>query len=139
MEIGKLIEGAAMVRFIKARIIKWLGHVQRMNQARPDKKLLDWKPMGMRPVGRPRQRWQEDVMEDLEKLKVKNWKETGKHIRTWRDPQRVTVPNDDEDDDDDDREQCKITKMSKLREKEYRLLCLVADGTTGLLSALELR
>jgi hypothetical protein len=27
--------------------------------------------MGNRPVGRPRQRWQEDVMEDLEKLKKK--------------------------------------------------------------------
>jgi hypothetical protein len=32
--------------------------------------------MGTRPVGIPRQRWQEDVMEDLKKLKVKNWKET---------------------------------------------------------------
>jgi hypothetical protein len=34
--------------------------------------------MGSRPVGRPRQRWQEDVMEDLKNLKVKNWKETVK-------------------------------------------------------------
>jgi hypothetical protein len=40
--------------------------------------------MGTRPVGRPRQRWQEDVMEDLKKLKVKNWKEA-KDRRTWRD------------------------------------------------------
>jgi hypothetical protein len=41
--------------------------------------------MGIRPVGRPRQRWKEDVMEDLKKLKVKNWKETAKDRRTWRD------------------------------------------------------
>jgi len=41
--------------------------------------------MGTRPVGRPRQRWQKDVMEHLKKLKVKNWKETAKHRRTWRD------------------------------------------------------
>jgi hypothetical protein len=27
--------------------------------------------MGTRPVGRPRQRWQEDAMEDLKKLKIK--------------------------------------------------------------------
>jgi carbohydrate-selective porin OprB len=39
--------------------------------------------MGTRPVGRPRQRWQEDVMEDLKKLKIKNWKETAKDRRTW--------------------------------------------------------
>jgi uncharacterized coiled-coil protein SlyX len=41
--------------------------------------------MGTRPVGRPRQRWQEDVMEDLKKVNVKNWKETAKDRRTWRD------------------------------------------------------
>jgi len=42
-----------------------------MDQARPTGKLLYWKPMGTRPVGKPRQRWQEDVMEDLKKAKNK--------------------------------------------------------------------
>jgi hypothetical protein len=56
-----------------------------MDQARPTRKLLDWKHMGPRPVGRPRQRWQDDVMEDFKKLKIKNWKETGKDGRTWTD------------------------------------------------------
>ena len=56
-----------------------------MDRARPTGKLLDWRPMGNRPVGRPRQRWQEDVMEDLKKLKVKNCKEIAKDGRTWRD------------------------------------------------------
>jgi len=73
------------VKYIKAQRTKWLGHIQRMDQARPTKKLLDWKPMGTRPVGRPKQRWQEDVMEDLKKLKIKNLKETAKDRITWRD------------------------------------------------------
>jgi len=85
MEIDKLIEGANIERFIKAQRIKWLGHIQRMGQARPTRKLLDCKPMGIRLVGRPRQRWQEDVMEDLKKLQVKNWKEIAKDRRTCRD------------------------------------------------------
>jgi hypothetical protein len=85
MDIDKLIEGADIVRFIKAQRIKWLGHIQRMDQTRPTRKLLDWKSMGMRPVGRTRQRWQEDVMEDLKKLKAKNWQETAKDRRNWRD------------------------------------------------------
>jgi hypothetical protein len=38
-----------------------------MDQASTTRKILDWKPMEKRPVGRPRQRWQEDVMEDLKK------------------------------------------------------------------------
>jgi hypothetical protein len=31
--------------------------------------------MGSRPVGRPRQRWQEDVTEDLKKLEIKKLEE----------------------------------------------------------------
>jgi len=85
IEIDKLIDGEDIVRFIKAQRMKWLGHVQRMDQARPTMKLLDWKPMGTRPVGRPRQRWQEYVTDDLKHLKVKNWKEIAKDRRTWTD------------------------------------------------------
>jgi hypothetical protein len=85
MEIDKLMYVADIVSFIKAQRIKCLRHIQRMDQARPSRKLLDWKPMETRPVGRPRQRWKEDVMEDLKKLEVKNWKETAKGRRTWRD------------------------------------------------------
>jgi hypothetical protein len=59
--------------------------MKRMDKARPNRKVLDWRPMGTRPVGTPRQRWQEDVVRDLKKLKVKNWKETAKDRRTWRD------------------------------------------------------
>jgi len=55
-----------------------------MDQARPTRKLLEWKPMGTRQVGRLRQWQQEDVMEDLKKLKVKDWKETAKDRRNWR-------------------------------------------------------
>jgi hypothetical protein len=84
MEIDNLMDGADIVRFIKAQRIKWLGHIQRMDQARPTRKVLDWKPMAIRPVERSRQRWQ-DVMEDLKKLKVKNWKETAKDRRTCKD------------------------------------------------------
>jgi hypothetical protein len=78
MMTDKLIEGADIMRFIKTQRIKWLGHIQRMDQTRRARRLLDWKPMGTRPVGRPRQRWKEDVIEDLKKLKIKNWKETAK-------------------------------------------------------------
>jgi len=71
MEIDKLTEGADIVRIIKAQRIKLLRQSQRMDQARPTGKVLDWKPMGTRPVGRPRQRWKKDVTEDLKKLEVK--------------------------------------------------------------------
>jgi len=56
-----------------------------MDQARPTRKPLDWKTMGTRPVGRRRQRWQDDAMQNFEKLKVKNWKEIAKDRRTGGD------------------------------------------------------
>jgi hypothetical protein len=109
MEIDKLIEGADIVRFIKAQRIKWLGHIQRTDQATSTRKPVDWKPMGTRPVERPRQQWQEDDMEDLKKLEVKNWKETAKDRRTWsnlaekvKTCKGLLCQNDDDDDDDDD-------------------------------------
>jgi hypothetical protein len=51
METDKLIDGGDIMRFIKAQRIKWLGHIQRMDQTRPARRLLVWKPMGTRPVG----------------------------------------------------------------------------------------
>jgi hypothetical protein len=72
METDKLIEGKDIVRYIKAQGIKRLGHIQRMDQARPARKLFDWKPMGTRPLVRPRQGWQEGVMEGLKRLKVES-------------------------------------------------------------------
>jgi hypothetical protein len=44
---------------------------------RPTRKLLDWKSMGTRPVGRPRQRWQQNFMEGLKELKVKKLEGNG--------------------------------------------------------------
>jgi hypothetical protein len=41
--------------------------------------------MGTRPIGKTRQRWQEDVMGDLKNMINKNWKEAAKDRRTWRD------------------------------------------------------
>ena len=55
MESDKLIVGADIVRYIKAQRIKYLGHIQRMDRARPTGKLLNWKHIGTRPLGRPRQ------------------------------------------------------------------------------------
>jgi hypothetical protein len=85
MENDKLIEGADIVRYTKAQRIKWLWHIQRMDQARPTRKLFVWRPRGNRPIGRARQRWKEDVMKDLKRLEVKNWKKIAKYRRIWRD------------------------------------------------------
>jgi hypothetical protein len=42
IDMCKLIEGADIVRFIKVQRTKWLGIIQRIDQARSSRKLLDW-------------------------------------------------------------------------------------------------
>jgi hypothetical protein len=63
-----LIEGADIVRLIKAQRIKWLKHTSTTNGPnKTNRKAIDWRPMGSSPVGRPRQQWQDDGIEDLKK------------------------------------------------------------------------
>ena len=39
------------------------------------KKIHKWKPFTGRPVGRPKSRWEDDVRNDLKKMKPINWTE----------------------------------------------------------------
>jgi hypothetical protein len=32
-----------------------------------------WKPMLIRSLGKPKNRWEDDIRNDMKKLKVKNW------------------------------------------------------------------
>jgi hypothetical protein len=47
------------------------------------KKLTNWKPFGKRPVGRPKNRWIDGILKDMEVLKVKNWKELTRNRKEW--------------------------------------------------------
>jgi hypothetical protein len=44
-----------------------------MSEDRIVKKVYKWKPMLTRPLGRPKNRWEDDVRNDVKKLKIKNW------------------------------------------------------------------
>jgi len=37
------------------------------------KKVYKWKPMLTRPIGRPKNGWEDDIRKDMKKLKIKNW------------------------------------------------------------------
>ena len=52
----------------KASILRWAGHVARMEEARSAFKILTIKPTGKRPLGRPRRRWEDNIRMDLEEI-----------------------------------------------------------------------
>jgi hypothetical protein len=56
-----------------------------MDTSRVAKRILEWKPMGRRPLGTPRLRWFDDVCDDLKEPKVRNWKELAMDGKAWSD------------------------------------------------------
>ena len=54
-----------IVRVIKSRRMRWVGHVAHMGYVRGVYRVLVGKPEGRRPLGRPRHRWVDNIRVDL--------------------------------------------------------------------------
>ncbi|XP_030758599.1 uncharacterized protein LOC115884231 [Sitophilus oryzae] len=50
---------------IKINKLRWYAHVQRMEENRIPKKILNWTPQGKRKTGRPRRNWREGIDGDI--------------------------------------------------------------------------
>jgi hypothetical protein len=64
-ELHGLYSSPSIVRVIKARRMRWAGHVARVGEVRGAYNLLFWSPEGRRPLGRPRRRWEDNIKMDL--------------------------------------------------------------------------
>jgi hypothetical protein len=56
-ELHNLYNSSCIIRMIKSRRMRWVGHVARMGEKRNAYKILVEKPAGKRPLGRQRRRW----------------------------------------------------------------------------------
>jgi hypothetical protein len=84
-ELEHLIKKKYIVRFIKSQRLRWVAHVIRMDITRTVKKLNEWEPCSSKPVGRPRLRWVNQAEEDLQRTKVRKWREKCRDRRWWND------------------------------------------------------
>ena len=82
-ELDELIKRKNIIRFIKSQRLKWLGHVERMPYEREVTRIYKWKPLASRPKGRPKNRWEDDMRMDLQKMKIKNWKRSVLDRDSW--------------------------------------------------------
>jgi hypothetical protein len=57
-----------ILRLIKSRRMRWAGHVANMVERRSVYRVLVWKPEQKRPLGRPKQRWEDSIKLDLQKV-----------------------------------------------------------------------
>jgi hypothetical protein len=53
---------------IKSRRTRWAGHVARIGERRGVYRVLVGKPVGKRLLGRPRQRWEDNIKMDLQEV-----------------------------------------------------------------------
>lgn len=82
-EIKKILN-EDIVCFIKSQRIRWYGHVKRRNSEAYIHSITKWKPVESRPRGRPKSRWEDQVMEDLKNMGIKNWREDVGNRKAWR-------------------------------------------------------
>ena len=67
-ELNDLYSSPNIVRVIKSRRMRWVGHVARMGEERGAYRVLVGKPVGKRPLGRPRRRWVDNIRMDLQEV-----------------------------------------------------------------------
>jgi len=73
-----------LVTTVRITRLRWAGHIVRMQDNLPCKKITLDKPDGRRRVGRPNLRWMDGVMRNAERLGVRNWKSKAKDRDGWR-------------------------------------------------------
>jgi len=87
-EINDILKGQNIIRFIKKQRLNWLGHVERMAEDTIVQRTKRWKPMFKRPIGRPKTRWEDDVLEDIKSRNVNinicKWRKVAQNRDSWK-------------------------------------------------------
>jgi hypothetical protein len=55
-----------------------------MDNNRAVNKVLSTKPIRIRKIGRPELRWEDDVIQDIKTLEVKNWRKLAMEKESWQ-------------------------------------------------------
>jgi hypothetical protein len=85
-ELHGLYSSPSIVRVIKARRMRWAGHVAHMGEVKGAYNILVGRPEGRRPLGRPRRRWEDNIKMDLRKIGFEdvNWIHWAQDRDRWR-------------------------------------------------------
>jgi hypothetical protein len=85
-ELHSLYSSPNIVRVIKSRWMRWVGHVARMGEGRGVYRILVGRPEGKRPLGRPRRRCEDNIKLDLREIGIDgaNWIQLAQDRVQWR-------------------------------------------------------
>jgi hypothetical protein len=79
-----LIKQRNIINYFKAQRLSWFGHLNRKPETSIVKRIHKWKPFTGRPAGRPKSRWDDDVRNDLRKMKLVKWAEQVQDRSKWK-------------------------------------------------------
>jgi hypothetical protein len=85
-ELHNLYSLPNIVRMIKSRRMRWVGHVARMGEGRGVYRILVGRPEGKRPLGRPRHMWEDNIKMDLGEIGIdgSKWIQLAQDRVQWR-------------------------------------------------------
>jgi hypothetical protein len=67
-ELNYLYSSPNIIRVIKSRRMRWVGHVPCMGEKRGAYRILVGRPEGRQPLGRPRSRLEDNIKMDLQEV-----------------------------------------------------------------------
>jgi len=73
-----------IIGFIKKQRLNWLGHVEGMAEDNNVQKIKRWKLISKIPIRRPKTRWEDDVLEDIKSMNLRNWKKVVQNRDRWK-------------------------------------------------------
>ena len=79
-----MLQMSYMINYIKTQRLAWFGHVHRMPDNSMVKKVYEWSPALTRSLGRPKNRWGDDVKSDITRMKITNWKDCNRNRTKWK-------------------------------------------------------
>ena len=84
-ELNELIKHQNIINYGQTQRLSWFGHINRMPETSILKKIYKWKPFTRRQVGRPKSRWEDDIRNDLKKMKLIKWAGQVQDHLKWKD------------------------------------------------------
>jgi hypothetical protein len=86
VELHNLYFSPNIIRVIKSRRMRWVGHVARMGEGSGVYRVLVGRFEGKRPLGRPRRRWEDNIKPDLSETEIDgtNWIQLAQDRFQWR-------------------------------------------------------